>query len=105
MAPQGFCRFNSRIQGAGMMFIRNNWYVAAFDDEFGGEPVARTICGEEVVLYRKTDGQVVAMHDGCPHRLVPLSMGMIEGANIRSEERREGKKCVLTCKSRWSQYH
>src|SRR3546814_20223412 len=41
------------------------------------------ICGEEVVLYRKTDGQVVAMHDGCPHRLVPLSMGMIEGDNIR----------------------
>src|SRR3546814_3095553 len=23
------------------------------------------------------------MHDGCPHRLVPLSMGMIEGDNIR----------------------
>jgi len=66
-----------------MMFIRNNWYVAAFDDEFGGAPVARTLCGEEVVLYRKTDGQVVAMHDGCPHRLVPLSMGMIEGDNIR----------------------
>src|SRR3546814_14897901 len=66
-----------------MMFIRNNWYVAAFDDEFGGAPVARTICGEEGVLYRKTDGQVVAMHDGCPHRLVPLSMGMIEGDDIR----------------------
>jgi vanillate O-demethylase monooxygenase subunit len=65
------------------MFIRNSWYVAAFDDEFGDKPLARTICGEAIVLYRKTDGQVAAMHDGCPHRLVPLSMGMIEGDNIR----------------------
>src|SRR3546814_14120619 len=102
MAPQGFCRFNSRIQGAGMMFIRNNWYVAAFDDEFGGAPVARTICGEEVVLYRKTDGQVVAMHDGCPHRLAPPSMGMIEGDNIRSEERSVGKGFVSRCRFWWS---
>src|SRR3546814_12796979 len=24
---------------------------------------------------------------------------------FRSEERREGKECVSTCRSRWSQYH
>src|SRR3546814_14536840 len=26
-------------------------------------------------------------------------------ASIRSEERRVGKECVSTCRSRWSQYH
>src|SRR3546814_11522308 len=26
-------------------------------------------------------------------------------ANIRSEERRVGKECVSTCRSRWSPYH
>src|SRR3546814_12284610 len=26
-------------------------------------------------------------------------------ANVRSEERRVGKECVSTCRSRWSQYH
>src|SRR3546814_16069257 len=26
-------------------------------------------------------------------------------ANTRSEERRVGKECVSTCRSRWSQYH
>src|SRR6188474_950290 len=27
------------------------------------------------------------------------------GASIRSEERRVGKECVTTCRSRWSPYH
>src|SRR3546814_16753236 len=27
------------------------------------------------------------------------------GANQRSEERRVGKECVSTCRSRWSPYH
>src|SRR3546814_14502345 len=26
-------------------------------------------------------------------------------ANLRSEERRVGKECVSTCRSRWSPYH
>src|SRR3546814_16175390 len=28
-----------------------------------------------------------------------------EDLNKRSEERRVGKECVSTCRSRWSQYH
>src|SRR3546814_4675968 len=27
------------------------------------------------------------------------------GRTVRSEERRVGKECVSTCRSRWSQYH
>src|SRR3546814_14407115 len=27
------------------------------------------------------------------------------GARVRSEERRVGKECVSTCRSRWSPYH
>src|SRR3546814_4757388 len=30
---------------------------------------------------------------------------MIVGLVIRSEERRVGKECVSTCRSRWSPYH
>src|SRR3546814_15408570 len=29
----------------------------------------------------------------------------VEVADIRSEERRVGKECVSTCRSRWSPYH
>src|SRR3546814_13630362 len=32
-------------------------------------------------------------------------MGAMAGMDHRSEERRVGKECVSTCRSRWSQYH
>jgi phenylpropionate dioxygenase-like ring-hydroxylating dioxygenase large terminal subunit len=65
------------------MFIRNQWYVAAWDGEVGRKPLARTLLGEPIVLYRRIDGGVAAMADACPHRLAPLSIGMVEGDNIR----------------------
>ena len=65
------------------MFIRNQWYAAGWDGEVGRKPLARTICGEPLVLYRRLDGSPVAMRDACPHRLLPLSMGVMEGDNIR----------------------
>src|SRR3546814_18585332 len=30
---------------------------------------------------------------------------IIDGGKVRSEERRVGKECVSTCRSRWSPYH
>src|SRR3546814_9488771 len=38
------------------------------------------------------------------HRLVGLS-GIFALDEPRSEERRVGKECVSTCRSRWSPYH
>lgn len=66
-----------------VMFVRNQWYVAAWDHEVDRTPMARTICGEPIMLYRKFDRSVVALHDACPHRLLPLSMGIKEGDNVR----------------------
>src|SRR3546814_5416605 len=38
--------------------------------------------------------------------LPPLALAdMVAGLYGRSEERRVGKECVSTCRSRWSQYH
>src|SRR3546814_10979286 len=34
-----------------------------------------------------------------------LGGGAVLGQRARSEERRVGKECVSTCRSRWSQYH
>jgi vanillate O-demethylase monooxygenase subunit len=61
----------------------NAWYVAAWDAEIDGGPLARTICGVPMVFYRKLDRSLVAMRDACPHRLLPLSMGLREGDSIR----------------------
>src|SRR3546814_13750811 len=35
----------------------------------------------------------------------PRVMPMVLGHEARSEERRVGKECVSTCRSRWSTYH
>ena len=64
-------------------WLRNAWYVAAWDSEVDAAPLARTICGTPMMFYRKLDRSVVAMRDACPHRLLPLSMGLREGDSIR----------------------
>lgn len=65
------------------MFLKNHWYVAAWDDEVGEEPLGRILCGEPVVLFRDSQGRVAALEDVCPHRLLPLSLGTVEGDAIR----------------------
>lgn len=67
-----------------MTFIRNLWYVAAWSSEL--EPmraIGRTIIGEPLALYRRIDGSVVALEDRCPHRHAPLSLGRVEGDDLR----------------------
>lgn len=66
-----------------MTFIRNAWYVAGWDSEIDRAPLARTICGTPMMFYRKLDRTVVAMRDACPHRMLPLSMGIREDDSIR----------------------
>jgi len=66
-----------------MTYLKNRWYVAAWDGEIAGKPLTRKICGDQIVLYRKLAGEVVALRDACPHRLLPLSMGFREGDSIR----------------------
>src|SRR3546814_4738718 len=39
-----------------------------------------------------------------PHRVISPKSGEAR-YSIRSEERRVGKECVSTCRSRWSPYH
>jgi len=64
-------------------WLRNAWYVAAWDAEIDRTPLARTICDVPMVFYRKLDRNVVAMRDACPHRMLPLSKGLREGDSIR----------------------
>ena len=61
------------------MFLRNAWYVAAWEREVGDGPHSLTLLGEHVVVYRTTDGRYAAMEDACPHRKLPLSMGRVHG--------------------------
>lgn len=65
------------------MYLRNCWYVAAWDHELDDGPLARTILDEPVVLYRRADGRPAALEDRCCHRLAPLSLGTVIGDDIR----------------------
>lgn len=66
------------------MFLRNCWYVAAFAADVAAPPLARTICGQAVVLFRPAGGKAVALEDRCIHRGMPLSQGgEVDGDIIR----------------------
>lgn len=64
-------------------FPLNAWYAAAWSHEVGRrEPLARTVCNKRMVLWRTADGTVAALEDACWHRLLPLSMGWLEGEQV-----------------------
>jgi vanillate O-demethylase monooxygenase subunit len=59
------------------MFLKNAWYVAAWDNEVGRDLLQRWVIGQPVVLYRTEDGAAVALEDRCPHRRYALSEGTL----------------------------
>jgi phenylpropionate dioxygenase-like ring-hydroxylating dioxygenase large terminal subunit len=62
----------------------NAWYVAAWDHEVTPkEPLARTVAGRPLALWRTIDGRVSALADACWHRLAPLSKGKILGDELQ----------------------
>jgi phenylpropionate dioxygenase-like ring-hydroxylating dioxygenase large terminal subunit len=64
-------------------FLKNCWYVAAWDHEVTEAPLARTVLCEPVVLYRTENGAAVALEDRCCHRALPLSMGKVVGDRLQ----------------------
>jgi phenylpropionate dioxygenase-like ring-hydroxylating dioxygenase large terminal subunit len=66
------------------MFLRNCWYVAGWNYEVkAGQLAPRSVIGVPLLFYRLQDGRVVALEDRCCHRKAPLSLGRLEGDNIR----------------------
>jgi len=60
------------------MFLRNAWYVAAWDHEVSADAVlGRMVLGEPLVFYRTRRGGVVALEDRCCHRHYPLHKGTV----------------------------
>jgi len=64
-------------------FVTNHWYATAWRSEIGQSPLARTVAGERIVLFAGPDGRIAALHDRCPHRLTPLSMGECVNGGLR----------------------
>src|SRR5882672_2935876 len=66
------------------MFLRNSWYMAGWSRDFRPDQLtAVTILNDPIVIYRKGDGAFVAFQDRCCHRVAPLSLGRVEGDDLR----------------------
>ena len=66
------------------MFIRDCWYVIAWDNEVSDDKLfSRTVLGEPILVYRTEAGALVALEDRCCHRHAPLSAGRREGDCVR----------------------
>ena len=49
--------------------LRRYWYPVAFERALDDGPVARTLLGESIVVWRSTPGAAPsASYDFCPHR-------------------------------------
>lgn len=62
------------VYNSATLGFRNYWYPVQWTGQVGEKPVPVTVLGEKIVLVRDK-GVVRALHDRCPHRGVPLSLG------------------------------
>src|SRR3546814_3132886 len=73
----------------------------------GVQTCALPICQAELQFTSRDDFQHLML--GMIAKLSPCSeerlLDVVAGQAGRSEERRVGKECVSTCRSRWSPYH
>ena len=58
-------------------YVRNTWYPLTWSRNVAHELARHVIIEEQIVVFRDSSGQVVAMEDVCPHRLAPLSIGRL----------------------------
>lgn len=60
------------------------WYAVALADELGERgPIGADFLGGRLVLYRGVDGEPIALDARCPHMGADLSLGDVEGDEIR----------------------
>jgi len=67
-----------------MKFLKNTWYLAAYTKELESDQakIARTIAEEPILLYRKSDGELAAVSNICPHRFAALDSGELKEDTI-----------------------
>lgn len=58
--------------------LRNYWYPVRWSNTVTEKPEQVILGDERIMLMRDVDGRPKALHDRCPHRGVPLSLGLQE---------------------------
>lgn len=60
----------------------NHWYAVATSAELKKQLLPTALWGKEIVLFRDSSGEVRALEDRCPHRLVKLSGGRLQNDQL-----------------------
>ncbi|WP_224243079.1 aromatic ring-hydroxylating dioxygenase subunit alpha [Hyalangium gracile] len=66
-----------------VVHLPNCWFILCASRELGHKPLARTLQGTPLVLFRGVGGQPAALLDRCPHRNVPLSLGKVVSGQLQ----------------------
>ena len=67
-------------------FMRRYWIPAAKSEETptaGGAPARVKLLGEQLVLFRSSDGELGLIDEFCPHRRASLAYGRNESGGLR----------------------
>src|SRR3546814_4012581 len=97
----GFCFFSSRrrhtrcalvtgVQTCALPILQRNW-------------IGRSV-GADIDFEIEGHSEKVTVFSTRPDTLYGATFFVVD-PDSRSEERRVGKECVSTCRSRWSPYH
>jgi phenylpropionate dioxygenase-like ring-hydroxylating dioxygenase large terminal subunit len=63
--------------------LHGYWYAVAQSSDVAPGPLAVTVLGEPLVLWRTADGVLTAARDRCPHREAPLSLGQVVESGLQ----------------------
>lgn len=68
---------STRRGSASVVHLKGQWFIACTTRELRRSPLATTLFGTPIVLFRDNEGSAGALVDRCPHRNVPLSLGQV----------------------------
>ena len=63
--------------------LRGHWYIACRSRQLAKGPLARTILGEALAIFRDASGTAAALVDRCAHRNLALSRGKVTADGLR----------------------
>ncbi|MEB3235369.1 MAG: Rieske 2Fe-2S domain-containing protein [Cyanobacteriota bacterium] len=59
-----------------------HWHPLLASRDLGRQPIARTLAGERLVLFRTASGRAAALAETCPHRRMSLAAGRVRGEQL-----------------------
>lgn len=62
--------------------LRGAWYPVARVDDLADRPLSVRLLGADLVIWRDSEGSLVAAPDRCPHREAPLSIGTLSNGEL-----------------------